>query len=141
MFRIEVVHDVADSPGVDQLVARKGAQRAERQRPDHVRQVPGRGVGRQHLVELVLGDRDELDLDPALLGERVDDLLRGGHPLGQVLDDPDLDAVIVAATPPLVVPAAGGERGDDDCRKNGGNAGVASAGDGHEASVMNGTFA
>ena len=78
-------------------LAREGAQRAERQRADHVGQVAGGGVGGEHLVELVLGDRDQLDVDPALLGEGVDDLLGGGDPVGQVLDDPDRDAVAVAA--------------------------------------------
>ena len=65
---------------------------AERDAAHHVGQVAGRGVGGEDLVELVLGDRGELDLDPGLLGEGVDDLLGRGHPVGEVLLDPDGDA-------------------------------------------------
>ena len=84
---------------------------APAERADHVGQVAGGGVGGEELVELVLGDGDELDLDPALRGEGVDDLLGGGDPVGQVLQDPDGDAVgVTAATPPSSSPPQAASR-------------------------------
>ena len=63
-------------------------------------------------------------VDTALLGEGVDDLLGRGDPVGEVLDDPDGDAVAVAASTSssaVVVAAAGGESGDETRRQEGGS--------------------
>ena len=86
---VEVVDHGADGVGVDELVGGQGADLAQRETADHVRQLPGRRVRGEDLVELVLGDRDQLDLDPGLLGEGVHDVLGGRDAVGEVLLDPD----------------------------------------------------
>jgi len=96
--------------GVRQVVDREGVHRRQRDRTDHVGEVTGRGRRGQRLVELVLLHPDELDLDPGLLGEPVDDRLGGGHAVGQGVGGPHGDRVALAVT--VAAPAAGGDRHD-----------------------------
>ncbi len=112
---IESLEHLGDGLGVHQLVGRERAHLAQRQTADDVGQVPGGGVGGEDLVELVLRDGGELDVHPARLRERVDDVLRRSHPVGQVLDDPDRDRVGIASTlasVPVVGGAGGEHRGE-----------------------------
>ena len=110
----------------------------QRDAADDVGQVAGgRGRGEQ-LVELVLGDRDQLDLDAALLGERRR-CPASPHPVGQVLHDPDLELAAVVGAPLVVRPSrrTGKPPGRPPGRRwrqsGGGERG------GHEASVVVGS--
>src|SRR4029453_18893076 len=115
----ELLHDLRGGVGVEELVRGQRAHLGQRDAADDVRQVAGRRRRRQELVELVLGDGHELDLDVRRRREAVDDRLRGGDAVGQVLLDPDLDAVGRAVARLLVSPAGRQRCGDRDGERTG----------------------
>jgi hypothetical protein len=84
----------------------------ERRGGQHVGQGAG-GAGAGHLgLELVLADRNQLDLDVGLLLEPVDDRLGGLDPVGVVLGGPEGKAAVVVV---LAAPTAAAN-GDDEER-------------------------